>query len=138
MPHDGLTLLAATSRATGLLPYALAFVLLVIGLYAIIAKKNVIKIIIGLLIVDYAVNLFLILLGYRSAPDGAVAAAPILTAGTPTDELLARTVDPLPQALILTSIVIGLGIVALVVSLAIRLHEKYGTFDITAIRKLRG
>ncbi len=138
MPHDGLTLLAATGRATGLLPYALAFILLAIGLYAIIAKKNVIKIIVGLLIVGYAVNLFLVLLGYRNAPDGAVAAAPILTAGTPTDELLAHTVDPLPQALILTSIVIGLGIVALVVSLAIRLHEKYGTFDITAIRKLRG
>ena len=138
MPHDGLISLADSGQVAGLLPYALAFILLVIGLYAIIAKKNVIKIIIGLLIVDYAVNLFLVLLGYRSPPDGAVAAAPILTAGTPPDELLAHTVDPLPQALILTSIVIGLGIVALVVSLAIRLHEKYGTFDITAIRKLRG
>jgi multicomponent Na+:H+ antiporter subunit C len=47
-------------------------------------------------------------------------------------------VDPLPQALVLTSIVIGLGITALLVAMALRLHEKYGTFDVEAMRKLRG
>jgi len=47
-------------------------------------------------------------------------------------------VDPLPQALVLTSIVIGLGVTALVISLAIRIYEKYGTFDITKIKRLRG
>jgi multicomponent Na+:H+ antiporter subunit C len=47
-------------------------------------------------------------------------------------------VDPLPQALVLTSIVIGLGVTALVISIALRIYEKYGTFDITKIRKLKG
>jgi multisubunit Na+/H+ antiporter MnhC subunit len=47
-------------------------------------------------------------------------------------------VDPLPQALILTAIVIGLGTIALMVSLAVRLYEKYGTFDISEIRRLQG
>ena len=128
---------AATAK--GLLPYALALVLLVIGLYAIIAKKNLVKIIVGLLIADYAVNLFLVLLGYRGGAE-AHGGAPILSEGDAAGRaaFLRNTTDPLPQALILTSIVIGLGIVALVVSLAVRLHEKYGTFDITAIRKLRG
>ena len=116
-----------------MLPYLCAVVLLVIGSYAIIAKKNVIKIIVGLLVVDYAVNLFLLLLGYR---DGGH--APIFPAEGSPAEYAAGSVDPLPQALILTSIVIGLGVVALMVSLAIRLYEKYGTFDITKIRKLRG
>jgi multicomponent Na+:H+ antiporter subunit C len=37
-----------------------------------------------------------------------------------------------------TSIVIGLGVMALVISIAIRIYEKYGTFDITKINKLRG
>jgi len=133
--------LAAATPMTlmGLLPYALALVLLAIGLYAIIAKKNLIKIVVGLAIMDYAVNLFLILLGYRPAAGGKVT-APILTSGTEEakNALMANTVDPLPQALILTSIVIGLGVAALLVALAIRLYEKYGTFDITAIRKLRG
>jgi len=39
---------------------------------------------------------------------------------------------------VLTSIVIGLGVTALVISIAIRIYEKYGTFDITKIRKLKG
>jgi multicomponent Na+:H+ antiporter subunit C len=52
--------------------------------------------------------------------------------------IMQHSVDPIPQALVLTSIVISLGILALMVSLAIRLYEKYGTFDITKIRKLKG
>jgi multicomponent Na+:H+ antiporter subunit C len=47
-------------------------------------------------------------------------------------------VDPLPQALVLTSIVIELGVTALLVALALRLFQKYKTFDITQIRRLRG
>jgi len=47
-------------------------------------------------------------------------------------------VDPLPQALVLTSIVIGLATTAFLVAIAMRLHERYGTYDITRIRELRG
>jgi len=47
-------------------------------------------------------------------------------------------VDPLPQAVVLTTIVIGLAVTVLAVGLAVRIYEKYGTFDITKIRRLRG
>ena len=47
-------------------------------------------------------------------------------------------VDALPQAVVLTSIVIGLATTALLVGIAMRIYEKYGTFDITRIRELRG
>jgi multicomponent Na+:H+ antiporter subunit C len=47
-------------------------------------------------------------------------------------------VDPLPQALVLTAIVIGLATTALVVGIAIRIYEKYKTFDITKIKELKG
>jgi len=47
-------------------------------------------------------------------------------------------VDPLPQALVLTSIVISLATTALVIAIALRIYEKYHTFDITKIRRLRG
>jgi len=60
--------------------------------------------------------------------------APILAKG---QEVL-NMVDPLVQALVLTAIVIGLATTALIVAIAIRIYEKYGTFDITKIRKLRG
>jgi len=51
---------------------------------------------------------------------------------------LSRSVDPLPQALVLTAIVISLGSLALMISICIRTYEKYGTFDITQIRRLKG
>jgi multicomponent Na+:H+ antiporter subunit C len=112
------------------LPYILCTVLFMIGVYAIVSKKNLVKIIVGTVIVEYGVNLMLILVGYKRG-----GLAPILTETVRGTENL---VDPLPQALVVTSIVIGLGILALVVSVAIRLHEKYGTFDISEIRRLKG
>ncbi len=100
-----------------------------IGLYCVLRKRNLIKIIIGLGIIEYAVNLFFILVAYRS-----YGRAPILA----KDQQVLNMVDPLPQALVLTSIVIGLAVTALIVAIAIRIFEKYATFDITKIRRLRG
>ncbi len=51
---------------------------------------------------------------------------------------IVNMVDPLPQALVLTAIVIGLATTALLVALAMRIYEKYKTFDITKIKELRG
>ncbi len=113
--------------------YGLCLLLFVIGLYAAVTKKNTVKIVIGLGIMEYAVNLFLVLLGYRKG--GSV---PILDRDTNVGVFLATAVDPLPQALVLTSIVIGLGVMGMAIALCIRLYEKYGTFDITEIRRLRG
>lgn len=109
--------------------YLLCLVLFCIGLYCTLRKRNIIKIIIGLGIIEYAVNLFIVLAGYRK-----FGRAPILA----KDQQILNMVDPLPQALVLTSIVIGLAVTALIVGIAIRIYEKYGTFDITKIRRLRG
>jgi multicomponent Na+:H+ antiporter subunit C len=49
-----------------------------------------------------------------------------------------RSVDPLPQALVLTSIVIGLGVLALQVAICLRLYEKYKTFNMSEINRLKG
>lgn len=113
--------------------YSLCFVLFIIGLYCALTKKNIVKIVIGLIIMEYAVNLFLVLLGYRK--DGV---APIVEKTTNPLEFLATSVDPLPQALVVTSIVIGLGVTTLAIALCIKLYEKYGTFDISEIRRLKG
>ena len=119
--------------AYGMLPYLMAMVLLGVGIYAIACKKNLIKVIIGVIVIDYGVNLFLALQGYRAGGK-----APILQQGEAASEFAQTSMDPLPQALILTSIVIGLGVLALMVAIALRIHEKYGTFDLSEIRKLRG
>ena len=113
--------------------FALCFVLFMVGLYGILSKKNIVKMVMGLVIMECAVNLFLILLGYTKG-----GLAPIIEKKTNLTDFLARAVDPLPQALVLTSIVIGLGVLALMVAICIRIYEKYGTFDITEIRRLKG
>ena len=109
--------------------YFLCFILFSIGLYCVLRKRNIIKIIFGLVIIEYAVNLFIILIGYRRH-----GRAPIVAA----DQEILNMVDPLPQAMVLTTIVISLAVTMLLVALAIRIYEKYGTFDVTKTRRLKG
>lgn len=112
-----------------MLIYLMNLVLFLIGLYAVVAERNLIKKVIGFGIMEYAVNLFFVLVGYKAGGE-----APIFQEG-----VLAQVfVDPLPQALVLTSIVIGLGTTALMVGLCIRIYQRFGTFDINEIRSLKG
>ena len=109
--------------------YFLCLVLFAVGIYCILRKRNLIKIIIGIIIAEYGIHLFFALVGYRTE-----GRSPIFS---PTEGIL-NMVDPLPQALVLTAIVIGLAVTAMTIAIAIRIYEKYGTFDITKIRKLHG
>jgi len=109
--------------------FVLCLILFIIGLYGVVTKRNLIKIILGIAIMEYSVNLFFILIGYVKG-----ATAPILGKAFPKGPF----VDPLPQAMILTAIVIGLATTALLLAVAIRLYRKYGTFDIRKINSLKG
>ncbi len=113
--------------------YSLCIVLIAVGLYGVIVKKNIVKIVIGLAIMEYGINLLLILIGYRTNGD-----APIRDKGVEIGRFISGSVDPLPQALVLTAIVIGLGVLALMAAICVRLYERYGTFDITKMRRLKG
>jgi len=101
-----------------------AIILFVLGLYGILTQRNVIKIIISLNILEIGLNLFIISVGY--VKDGV---APIFT-NQHADVSSVNFVDPLPQALVLTAIVIGVGTTALGLALAKRMYQKYGTFNI--------
>ena len=111
--------------------YIGAFFLIALGFYCIVTKHNMVKTVIGMCIADYGVNLLIIAVGYN--PGGT---APIFTEG----ELTAASyfVDPIPQALTLTSIVIGACVTAMSLALVIKLEEQYGTLDTGEIRRLRG
>ena len=113
------------------LNYIASFVLMFLGLYCIVVKHNAVKTVIGLCIMDYGVNLLLISVGY--VPGGT---APIFTVGEITAS--SHFVDPIPQALTLTSIVIGACVTAMSLALVIKLEEEYGTLDTREIRRLRG
>jgi multicomponent Na+:H+ antiporter subunit C len=119
--------------------YVMCLSLFVIGLYCAVVKKNMVKIVIGIMVMEYAVNLFLIMLGYRTEGVAPVIDSSVLdSTGRLAAGFVGRCVDPLPQALVLTAIVISLGSLALMISICIRIYEKYGTFDITRIRRLKG
>lgn len=113
--------------------YSLCLLLILLGLYGVVASRQTLKIVISLVIMQHGVHLLLLLIGYRGG-----GSPPIVDPGSTISEFAAQAVDPLPQALVLTSIVIGLGVLALMVALCVRLYERYGTFDITEIRRLRG
>lgn len=103
--------------------------LIIIGLYAIITKRNLIKIALGFCMIEYGVNLLFAFIGFKKN-----ALAPIIT----SIDAPRNFVDPIPQALVLTAIVIGLGTTAVMIALILRIYEKYKTFDINEIRKLKG
>jgi multicomponent Na+:H+ antiporter subunit C len=114
------------------IPFLAVVALIIIGLYAVVFRRNLIKIVIGITIVQSGVNLFLITLGYR---EGGV--APIYTSLPAGTIYPAEMVFPVPQALTLTSIVIGLAVLALMLSLVIHIFRQYGTLDTYKTRRLR-
>ena len=109
------------------IPYIAVACLILIGLYTLVFKRNLIKMIIGLTLVESGVNLFLITLGYRK---GSI--APIYTSSPGGVMAL-----PIPQALTLTSIVIGVAVLALMLSFVIHIYRHYGTLDVRKVRRLK-
>ena len=99
-----------------------AIILFVFGLYGLFTNRNVIKMIISLNILEIGLNIFIISIGFDF--DGI---APILSS---TADLGLVYVDPLPQALVLTAIVIGVGTTALGLAFAKSIHKKYNTFNL--------
>lgn len=105
--------------------YAGAIGLLVIGSAGLILCSNLFRMVLALVIAEAGVNLLLILAGYRGG-----GTAPILGFGPEG----AAMVDPVPQVLVLTAIVIGVGVQALAVSLLVRVFRAYGTLDIRELK----
>jgi multicomponent Na+:H+ antiporter subunit C len=104
------------------LVYVTAVLLLGLGLYALLFKRNLIRIVIGVALIQNAVNLFLIGVGYVEG-----GYAPVYTLA-PADGWQTMVL-PTPQALTLTAIVIGLATTALMLSLVIKVYENYKTLD---------
>ncbi len=108
------------------------FLLILIGLWGILTRTNIIQIIVSFSVIDTGVHLLMVASGYLH-----LRTAPILSEGLSASEAPLLVVDPLPQALVLTAIVIGLGVTALMLAFALRIHEKNGTLEIKNIERLR-
>ena len=108
--------------------YLMIVILLAIGLYGMLGKRNLIKKLIGMNIFQTAIFLFFI--------EGATKAGgtvPIISEFFGTDP--ASYINPLPHVLILTGIVVGLSLTGVALSFLIIIYRAYGTLDDKAIMK---
>ena len=98
--------------------YFVTILLLMVGLFVLIARNNLIKKLIGLGIFQTAVYLLYI------APGKLIGgSAPIVSEGIKVYS------NPLPHVLILTAIVVGVATLALGLALVVRIKEAYGSID---------
>lgn len=114
------------NSGVGLVFFVGAIGLSAIGIAGLVLSRHLFRMVLALAIAEAGANLLLILAGYRWD-----AVAPILQ-GSGT---LPTMVDPVPQAMVLTAIVIGVGVQALALTLVIRIRQRYGTLDMHEARR---
>jgi multisubunit Na+/H+ antiporter MnhC subunit len=108
------------------------FVLILIGLYGALTNRNILRMIVAFTVANTGVNLVMVAVGYMHGRT-----APILDEAVPVAEAAARIIDPVPQALVLTAIVIGVGVTALMLAYAYKLYETKRTLDISKYTELK-
>jgi multicomponent Na+:H+ antiporter subunit C len=120
-----------------LLNYLAAGGLFCIGLYAALTRRNLIKIVMGLSLMESSTYLLLVSMAYRRG-----ATAPVLLnppAGqTVTTLVHGRLADPVLQNFCLTAIVIGVAVTGVFLAVTVRIAQHYRTLDSSKVRELRG
>lgn len=107
--------------------------LLIIGLYAMIAKKNLVKKIIGMNIFQTAIILFYVSIGAKRG-----ATLPIIVHGHGESAHAVHAADyinPLPHVLMLTAIVVSVATLGVALALAMKIYARYGTLEENEIQK---
>lgn len=107
--------------------YWVCALILTIGLYGMLVKKNYIKKVIGMTIFQAAIILFFIIAAFKE--NGTV---PVRDPQLSTEQVDAY-INPLPHALMLTAIVVGVATVGVALSLLIRVYARYKTLDEDAL-----
>lgn len=113
----------------GLYNYWMVVALLVMGLYTLMAERNLVKKVIGLNI--FQVSVVLLYITMAKVEGGT---APILVEGA---ENVAYS-NPVPHVLMLTAIVVGISTIALALALVVRIYEEFGTIEEDEIQSQEG
>ncbi len=111
--------------------YFAAFALMALGLFCLAYKSNLIKKVMGLGILSNGLHIFFIAMGYR---DGSI--NPIITSEN-IQSFPLYSVDPVPQALVLTSIVIDVSVTALALLIIIWIYRRFQSADSGELKHLR-
>jgi multicomponent Na+:H+ antiporter subunit C len=101
--------------------FSLALTLIAVGIYGILAKKNLLKIFFSLTFMEFGIVLLFMLAGFRHE---------LITGDT--------DMNPLSESMVQALVIVGIVFTVIAAALIVRLKEKYGTFDVTLIRKLNG
>lgn len=117
--------------------YAAAGALFCLGLAAVLGRRNLLKIVMGLSLMESSTYLLLVSLAYRTK-----GTAPVL-AGRPSGvsqrQLVHGTVaDPVLQNFCITAVVIGVAVTAVFLAVIVRTAQHYRTVDAAEVRELRG
>ncbi|MEA3499472.1 MAG: cation:proton antiporter subunit C [Candidatus Marinimicrobia bacterium] len=110
----------------------LGFALLVIGIYGMLSQRNLIKIVIGFSIADTGIHIIIVSIGYLRNRT-----APILNSAVNLKNAVNEVVDPIPSVLVLTAIVIGLAVTALMLSFVVELYKKKQSLSIDDYQELK-
>lgn len=113
----------------GLVNYWMVIVLLMTGLYVLMAKENLVKKVIGLNLFQSAVILFYVTLGKVREGTAPIYTHDDLERLAGGQALETTYSNPLPHVLMLTAIVVGIATTALALALVARIHEAYGTIE---------
>ncbi|GAA5006786.1 NADH-quinone oxidoreductase subunit K [Actinopolymorpha pittospori] len=120
-----------------LVNYLAAAVLFCLGLYVVLTRRNLVKIVMGLSLMESATYLLLVSMAYRAG-----STAPVLLDPPPgqTPSSLARgnVADPVLQNFCITAVVIGVAVTAVFLAVVVRIAQHYRSLDADRIRALRG
>ena len=112
-----------TELLKGYYAYGFTILVLMVGMYGMLVKKNLMKKLVGLTIFQSAIILFFIISAFKSN-----ATVPIVTEDTALPDP-ALYINPLPHTLMLTAIVVGVATVGVALALLIRIHRTFGTLE---------
>ena len=106
--------------------YWLYVILMMVGLYAMIGKKNLVKKLLGMNIFQTAIILFYVSMGVkRDAGIPIVNKYEVLKNGID----VATVVNPLPHVLMLTAIVVSVSVTGVALAVLLRIYREYGTLE---------
>ena len=112
---------------------ATGIIILLIGLWGALSQKNLYKIIISFSVFDTGLNILIVSLGYMKGRTAPIVDGETVNAGN----ILQKAIDPVPQALVLTAIVIGFGVTALLLVYALKLNKQKKSLDINHFDELK-
>ena len=107
--------------------------LMLVGLWGMLTQRNMIRMIIGFSLTDTGIHMVMVSIGYVTG-----GTAPIINDAVPMADAVNRVVDPVPSALVLTAIVIGLGVTAVMLSFVVRIYKARGTLMIDECTESKG